>query len=68
MTALRFQTGQETSDIPGLPSGELLGSERSLVLGNGMTLAVLEQEGSNFVQYISCKYKLKIPQNKEEQF
>ena len=24
MTALRFQTGEETSDIPGLPSGHVI--------------------------------------------
>ena len=31
MTALRFQTGGETSDIPGLPSGGLLIDNREFV-------------------------------------
>ena len=31
MTALRFQTGGETSDIPGLPSGEERGKGRDIL-------------------------------------
>ena len=42
---------------------KLLGSERSLVLGNGITLAAF----SYFVQCTNCKHESKIPQHKEEQ-
>ena len=46
---------------------KLLGSESSLVLGNGITWLPSKREESCFVQCISCRHESKIPQRKEEQ-